>query len=234
MSVTSNHVLKEVIKWIIAVLANGVETLDESRRADAWVSHPTRDHTHFLSFAQRMSTARAIATCSDGYLGLSKWFFLVHPTEACAEHSGRFFEAWLSYPMIVQKCVPDEQTLARDRQHHWRTVDRDIPCQASTSAELGSNGVDLSRFTRVSRASVFASVRLVRAEWQLQATCKTPSPDRSPLRACPGGISESSRVTAGTSPRRSTVSTSHFFGSCQLVPPPRQARRKDVSHAAIA
>lgn len=40
---------KEVIKWIIAVLANGVETLDESRRADAWVSHPTRDHTHFLS-----------------------------------------------------------------------------------------------------------------------------------------------------------------------------------------
>lgn len=41
--------LKEVIKWIIAVLANGVETLDESRRADAWVSHPTRDHTHFLS-----------------------------------------------------------------------------------------------------------------------------------------------------------------------------------------
>ncbi|TWT66407.1 hypothetical protein CA85_25010 [Allorhodopirellula solitaria] len=46
----------------------------------------------------------------------------VHPTEACAEHSGRFFEAWLSYPMIVQKCVPDEQTLARDRQHHWRTA----------------------------------------------------------------------------------------------------------------
>ncbi|MCC9658676.1 hypothetical protein LOC70_22950 [Rhodopirellula sp. JC737] len=36
--------LKEVIKWIIAVLANGVETLDESRRADARVSHPTRDH----------------------------------------------------------------------------------------------------------------------------------------------------------------------------------------------
>ncbi|CAN0447429.1 unnamed protein product, partial [Hapterophycus canaliculatus] len=35
----------EVIKWIIAVLANGVETLDESRRADAWVGHPTRDHT---------------------------------------------------------------------------------------------------------------------------------------------------------------------------------------------
>ncbi|TWT74304.1 hypothetical protein CA85_11910 [Allorhodopirellula solitaria] len=64
--------------------------------------------------------------------------------------------------------------------------------------------------------------------------CKTPSPDRSPLRACPGGISESSRVTAGASPRRSTVSTSHFLGSCQLVPPPRQARRKDVSHAAIA
>ncbi|TWT51676.1 hypothetical protein CA85_52070 [Allorhodopirellula solitaria] len=24
--------------------------------------------------------------------------------------------------MIVQKCVPDEQTLARDRQHHWRTA----------------------------------------------------------------------------------------------------------------
>ncbi len=44
--------LKEVIKWIIAVLANGVETLDESRRADAWVGHPTRDHTHFLSLAQ--------------------------------------------------------------------------------------------------------------------------------------------------------------------------------------
>lgn len=42
---------KEVIKWIIAVLANGVETLDESRRADAWVSHPTRDHTHFLSLS---------------------------------------------------------------------------------------------------------------------------------------------------------------------------------------
>ncbi|TWT64710.1 hypothetical protein CA85_38430 [Allorhodopirellula solitaria] len=46
----------------------------------------------------------------------------VHPTESCAEHSGRIFEAWLSYPMIVQKCVPDEQTLARDRQHHWRTA----------------------------------------------------------------------------------------------------------------
>jgi hypothetical protein len=36
---------------MIAVLANGVETLDESRRADAWVSHPTRDLTQFLSFA---------------------------------------------------------------------------------------------------------------------------------------------------------------------------------------
>ncbi|TWT56237.1 hypothetical protein CA85_44190 [Allorhodopirellula solitaria] len=24
--------------------------------------------------------------------------------------------------MIVQKCVPDEQTLARERQHHWRTA----------------------------------------------------------------------------------------------------------------
>ncbi|TWT64662.1 hypothetical protein CA85_37950 [Allorhodopirellula solitaria] len=47
---------------------------------------------------------------------------MVHPTEACAEPSGRFFDAWLSYPMIVQKCVPDEQTLARDRQHHWRTA----------------------------------------------------------------------------------------------------------------
>ncbi|TWT56594.1 hypothetical protein CA85_41280 [Allorhodopirellula solitaria] len=32
------------------------------------------------------------------------------------------YQAWLSYPMIVQKCVPDEQTLARDRQHHCRTA----------------------------------------------------------------------------------------------------------------
>ncbi|TWT56289.1 hypothetical protein CA85_42900 [Allorhodopirellula solitaria] len=54
------------------------------------------------------------------------------------------FKAWLPYPIILQKWVPDERMSARDRQHHWRTIDRDIPCQASTSAELGSNGVDLS------------------------------------------------------------------------------------------
>ncbi|TWT56290.1 hypothetical protein CA85_42910 [Allorhodopirellula solitaria] len=127
------------------------------------------------------------------------------------------FKAWLQYPMIDLWDVIINVRLA-------------LPGETEPS----SNGVDLSSFTRVSRASVFASVRLVRAERQLQATCKTPSPDRSPLRACPGGISEASRVTAGTSPKRSTVSTSHFFGSCQLVPPPRQARRKDVSQAAIA
>ncbi|TWT56279.1 hypothetical protein CA85_42800 [Allorhodopirellula solitaria] len=133
------------------------------------------------------------------------------------QRAPEFFKAWLQYPRI----------------YLWDVI-INVRLALPGKTEPSSNGVDLSSFTRVSRASVFASVRLVRAEWQLQATCKTPSPDRSPLRACPGGISESSRVTAGASPKRSTVSTSHFFGSCQLVPPPRQARRKDVSQAAIA
>ncbi|TWT74033.1 hypothetical protein CA85_09170 [Allorhodopirellula solitaria] len=62
------------------------------------------------------------ATCRSGRVNNYASLTMVHPTEACAEHSGRFFVAWLSYPMIVQKCVPGEQTLARDRQHHWRTA----------------------------------------------------------------------------------------------------------------
>lgn len=56
---------KEVIKWIIAVLANGVETLDESRRADARVSHPTRDH--FLEREHRPFAEMVTLVSADGF-----------------------------------------------------------------------------------------------------------------------------------------------------------------------
>ena len=81
-------------------------------------------------------------------------FRLIRPKRAPGPGRG-FSEGWLQCPMGFWKTVPDERRSVGDRQHRWRGVDRDIPCQVaplqSLTQFLPARSVERLRFVALNK-----------------------------------------------------------------------------------